>query len=75
MNSRVFGGGYGVIQLRFFRLAITRFITGAFGENLKTGYVFRRYPVLKIHHTAVRHSPRNKSVMVTLSPTLTSEIP
>jgi hypothetical protein len=35
---------------------------------------FSRYPVLKIHHTAIMHSARNESVMPTLTPTLTSAI-
>jgi hypothetical protein len=39
------------------------------------GHVFSRYPVLNIHHTAIRQSTRNKKVMPTLTGTLMSEMP
>ncbi len=38
-------------------------------------YAFSRYPVLKIHHTAVRQRSKKTSVMVRLRPTLTSAKP
>src|SRR5215212_3097320 len=39
------------------------------------GYALSRYPVLKIHHTAVRHKARKTIVMARLTPTLTSASP
>ena len=41
----------------------------------QSGHFFSRYPVLKIHHTAVRHAARNTSVIVKLTPTDTSALP
>jgi hypothetical protein len=42
-------------------------------RRLKT-QLFRRYPVLKIHHTTSMHIARNVSVMPILSEGLTSAI-
>ena len=40
----------------------------------RQNYLLSRYPVLKIHHTAKRHTTRNKSVIARLTATLTSAV-
>src|SRR5712692_6558453 len=48
---------------------------GDFHRGGSAGYVFSRYPVLKIHATIASDTARNTMVMARLTPTLTSASP
>jgi hypothetical protein len=58
--------------------AAGRFASADFAHPTHCPYVarqfFSRYPVLKIHHTVIMQIARNRNVMPTLKPTLTSAI-